>query len=407
MRGTGRQQGRSLAALLTCAALLALPAAAHASTPGPRLTEPEPELLDALACTGSLAHSPRLPVLLVHGTGVTSEENWSFGYAKVLADQGHSVCTVNLPDRGYGDVQRSLEYVVTAIREVHRRSGRRLAVIGHSQGAFLPPIAFRIWPDLAPMVEDFVGLSGLYANRVEICDQHSCIPAFWQADRRSRFWRAVLRQPLPNGPSYTAIGTLYDEIVKPQPQANQLPGGAGRRSVLIQDLCPGRRFADGYNHIYMAADAIAYDLATDALDHPGPADPARVPSSECAKQIYDGFDFARFATVAPALLTAPPGKQVGGEPPLRCYLDLGCPVLRDARLTRRATLRVSAADTGQLRVRIGRRLRGPFGLSTARRTIRLGTRGLRPGRHRVRLETRHLPGDPWRLEQTLRLRVLR
>lgn len=174
-------------------------------------------------CSGTVARSPRRPVLLVHGTGVTAKENWSFGYEKVLAERGHGVCTVTLPNRAYGDVQRSVEYVVTAIREIHRRAGRRLSIIGHSQGAFLPTFALRVWPDLAPMVEDFVGLSGVYADRVDLCDGRSCVPAFWQADRRSRFWRALLRHRLADRPSYTAIGTLYDEIVRPQPQANSLP----------------------------------------------------------------------------------------------------------------------------------------------------------------------------------------
>jgi hypothetical protein len=256
----------------------------------------------------------------VHGTGVTAQENWSFGYEKVLADAGHSVCTVTLPNRAYGDVQRSVEYVVTAIRVIHRRGGRKLSIVGHSQGAFLPPYALRIWPDLRRMVDDFIGLSGIYADTVDNCDRKSCIPAFWQADRRSQFWRALLRHPLPSGASYTAIGTLYDEVVKPQPQANQLPDVANSTSVLIQDLCPGRRFADGYNHIYMAADAIAYALAIDALDNPGPADPARISQSTCAEQIYDGFDYAGFALIAPELLTAPKGEEVDREPPLRPYL---------------------------------------------------------------------------------------
>jgi hypothetical protein len=305
---------------MACAALVASPAAGQARIPGPSLSVPRADRLDALQCMGDLANSPLSPVLLVHGTGVTARENWSFGYEKVLADGGHSVCTVTLPNRAYGDVQRSVEYVVTAIRVIHRRSGRSLSIIGHSQGAFLPPYALRIWPDLRRMVDDFVGLSGIYADTVDICDRQSCIPAFWQADRRSRFWRALLRHPLPSGPSYTAIGTLYDEVVKPQPQANQLPDVASATSVLIQDICPGRRFADGYNHIYMAADAVAFALATDALDHGGPADPARISPSTCDQQIFDGFDYAGFALIAPGLLTAPAGEEVDREPPVRPYL---------------------------------------------------------------------------------------
>lgn len=218
---------------------------------------------------------------------------------------------------------------------------------------------------------------------------------------------------------------------------------ADRRSVLIQDLCPGRRFVDGYNHIYMAADAVAYELALDALDHPGPADPARVPPSACLKPIYDGFDYAGFGLLLPELLNAPPGEKVGREPPLRCYLDPACELLRSPRLTpaairvgrdcpgpcrhpRTAILHTRAVDSGRLRLRLRRVsgsdrgptiTRGPFDLSSGGPSIRLGARGchrrgagvrcrrLAPGTYEVRLETQHLPDDPWTRERSLRLRV--
>lgn len=128
-----RHRGRAATAILASAALVALPTAADADAPGPKLLEPRAERLDALVCTDNLAESPLPPVLLVHGTGVTARENWSFGYEKVLAERGHAVCTVTLPNRAYGDVQRSVEYVVTAIRVIHRRSDEKLSIVGQSQ----------------------------------------------------------------------------------------------------------------------------------------------------------------------------------------------------------------------------------------------------------------------------------
>ena len=38
------------------------------------------------------------------------------------------------PDRGLGDSQISAEYVVHALRRIRAESGRKVAVIGHSQG---------------------------------------------------------------------------------------------------------------------------------------------------------------------------------------------------------------------------------------------------------------------------------
>src|SRR5215218_4243630 len=98
--------------------MLSSAAGARATSPEPPLKEPEAERVRALECFGDLAHSSRRPVLLVHGTGATAAENWEWGYQRVLVKRGHSVCRVNLPDRAYGDTQRSVEYVVTAIRKI-------------------------------------------------------------------------------------------------------------------------------------------------------------------------------------------------------------------------------------------------------------------------------------------------
>ena len=130
--------------------------------PGPPLTEPAGALNRALNCSGDLYRSGRSPVLLVPGTGASGAENWEVGYQPALLRRGHAVCTVDLPNYGFGDVQRSVEYVVAAIRSMHRRAGRRIAIIGQSQGGFHPAYALRVWPDLAGRVDDFVGLVGVY-----------------------------------------------------------------------------------------------------------------------------------------------------------------------------------------------------------------------------------------------------
>jgi len=414
---------------------LLVPASAGAADAGPVLREPAGALARALSCSGDLAGGGA-PVLLVHGTGVTASQNWSWGYQPQLARRGHGTCTVDLPDRGFGDVQRSIEYVVAAIREVHRRAGRPIAVVGHSQGAILPPVALRIWPDLAPMVDDVVGLAGTYRGGVEDpCGAgRGCPPSFAQLDARAAWWPAVLRHPLPTEPSYTAIGTLRDEIVRPQPQVNRLPPGPRRRSVEIQDLCPGRETPRGLNHLFPAADAVSFALTLDALDHPGPADPTRIPATVCSQLLLDGADPVGLLTgVLPALAAPRPG--AAAEPALRCYLVPSCGFvdaveatpsarLRQPRRRGRLALRVAlrAADAGQVRI-TGSGPRGTVDLlpTTAigegRRTAAVALPRLpRPKhrrslvrRYRVRVLARHLAADPWRDAGgwTLRIRVRR
>ncbi len=396
------------------AAVLATASPAGAD-PGPALTEPRDARLAALDCSGDLRYSPRLPVLLVHGTGVTPRENWEAGYGPALLRRGHSVCTVALPQYGYPDTQRTVEYVVTAIREVQRRSARKISILGHSQGGFQPMFALRIWPDLAAGVDDFIGLAGVYDNGSLFDCTGGCVASFTQMRHGSALLAQLAARPMPAGPSYTTIGTLRDETVTPQPKANEFPGA---RAIQVQDVCPGRSSPIGMDHIVMAADAVAYELVLDALGHPGPADPERIARSVCPQLYYGSFNFVTFAPLAPGALTRA-GPTTKTEPPLRCFLQAACAdldargrLLASATLVR-GRLRVHAQAPGTLRIV----LRGPgtarrkrirsVRLAIGERVVNVATRTLARGRYRLTLEGRPDGYDVALVERTLALRVRR
>ena len=369
---------RRLLLLLTGAALLAAaPAPAGAAGPGPALTGSRAAQLAAITCAADVARAPRTPILLVHGTGVTARENWDSTYGPELTRLGHGVCTVDLPDRAFGDVQATVEYVVTAIREVARRAGgRRISILGHSQGAFQPVFALRVWPDLAGMVDDFIGLAGAYDNGSEFVaaqcrSQEGCVPAFHQVGTGAAFLMALRRHEVPAGPSYTAIATLADEVVTPQPKANEL---ARARSIQVQDICPGRAMPTE-DHVLLAGDAVAYELVRDALAHEGPADSARISRGACDRTFFDGVDFATFALALPGMLGAA-GEKTHTVPPLRCYLVPACTdvdargrvigattVLRGS-CARGVRVRLTAHMTGRVRLRLRR-----HGLRRVLRTV--------------------------------------
>ena len=46
---------------------------------------------------------------------------------------------------------------------------------------------------------------------------------------------------------------------------------------MLQDVCAN----DPAEHNLLLGDPLAYALAVDALTHPGPADPARIPAATC------------------------------------------------------------------------------------------------------------------------------
>lgn len=321
--------------------------AARAETPdmGAALTESPQALERALECRGALRRAERPPVLLVHGTGSSPEESFSFGYAHALAALGFPVCTVRLPDNGLVDLQRSIQYVVHAIREAARISERKVSLIGHSQGALLATYAPYFWPDLPAKVEDVIGLAGPYRGTTgadAACAGGACPVIGWQFRTGSKLSAAFRDKPPPAGPTFTAIATAFDELVLPAPQAARLNGAS---NVVIQDLCPARPV----EHFVLVADAVAYAVALDALTHRGPADPSRFRPATCLQALIPGADLAQLAVVAPhaianaiARLSAAPA--VDREPMLRCPLDVGdCPTPQ-VRLTRRCT------SAGRLRI---------------------------------------------------------
>ena len=113
-------------------------APAGAADQGPPLS-PSPAALSAsLTCHGDLAGATATPVLLVPGTTLTPEVNFSWNYEKVFSARGRPWCAVTLPNHAMSDIQVAGEYVVNAVRTMHERAGRRISVVGFSQGGMVP-----------------------------------------------------------------------------------------------------------------------------------------------------------------------------------------------------------------------------------------------------------------------------
>lgn len=271
----------------------------------------------ALHC-GNLSAS-RGPVLLIHGTGATAAENWSWGYQPALTKAGFGVCTIDLPERGKLDVQVSADHVVQAIRSIYDATGRKVSVVGHSQGGLHPVWVTRFFPDLRHKVDDSIGLAAPYSGTLTAeldCPDGSasCSETTWQFQPDSNFLAALQRDPLPSGPSYTSIGSRTDEIVLPAPQATRLPGAV---NIMVQDVCPARPV----DHYTIAGDGAVYELVLDALTHAGPANPRRLSLLACTKPFVPGVDLATLLQVLPTLVQGQltSGRQSAQEPPLRCY----------------------------------------------------------------------------------------
>ncbi|MEK6806926.1 MAG: lipase [Pseudomonadota bacterium] len=315
-----------------------MPPATAPSAPsdsGPALTADPAALAASLVCTGDLASQP--PALLVHGTAVSAEANFSWNYVPALSTLGYAVCTVQMPNNGMSDIQDSAEYIVHALREMNRVSGRKIQVLGHSQGGMIPRWALRFWPDTRALVDDLIGFASSNHGTVDsiaFCEAPGgCAESFWQQTLGSNFITALNADfETFDEISYTSIYTYLDEIVVPNlpltadTQSSALAGGANVTNVATQDVCPnnlGEHLALG------TYDAVAYAIALDALTHAGPADPARVPLTVCLEPFMPGVDPTTFITdyaAAGMVLgqTVANAVRVPEEPPLKCYVDNSC-----------------------------------------------------------------------------------
>jgi triacylglycerol esterase/lipase EstA (alpha/beta hydrolase family) len=336
----GMRTSRLVAMLVAGLALLAAgPASARdfapVDRPGPPLSVPAAELAKAFACRGDLAGASATPVLLVPGTGLTPQSNFSWNYERAFDARGIPWCSIELPGAATGDVQIAGEYVVYAIRQMNSMSGRKIDVLGFSQGGMVPRWAFRFWPDTRAMVDDDIGLDASNHGTLDsqYCDvTRRCPAAFWQQRASANFIRALNSfQETFAGVSYTEIYSAADEVVTPNLNdsgSSSLHTGDGQiANARVQNICP----TDTSDHLAMGSyDAVGYALALDAMTHAGPADASRVDRSVCTQPFQPGVNPATFATDYAAYLAAAGNgvtraRQVSAEPRLACYVYADCP----------------------------------------------------------------------------------
>src|SRR5436190_998866 len=130
-----------------------------------------------------------------------------------LTNLGIAWCSVTFPSHATADIQLNGEYVVNAIRTMYARAGRRISIIGHSQGGMVPRWALRFWPDTRQMVDDLIGLAPSNhgtMNARATCGPGGCNAASWQQRDDSKFIAALTH----DGP---ADPSRFDPTVCAQP----------------------------------------------------------------------------------------------------------------------------------------------------------------------------------------------
>lgn len=321
----------AVAAAVVIGTVLATMSTAQAAPEGPPLDVPAAALASSLDCSPGAFTSGAAPILLIPGTTLTAQENFSFNYEPAFRLRDRPYCAVTLPNHGMSDIQVSAEYVVHALRTMADRSGKRVKIVGFSQGGMIGRWALKYWPDTRRDVDEVIGLDpsnhgtlDAYATCTPLTA--ACAPALWQQQTGSRFLAALNAGPETfAGIDYTSISTPLDEVVVPNlpPAASSsLNTGDGRRAnISTLEVCP----VHVAEHLSMGSiDPVGYALVTDALDHDGPADPARIDRAVCATLYHEGVnpvtlptDFAAYAAGAVQQVLLYP--HVPTEPALKSY----------------------------------------------------------------------------------------
>ena len=304
----------------------ALVGAAPAAAADPPLTVPKAKLDAALHCHGKLPGAKRQPILLVTGTGATGDEAYAIGKGAFDAYR-HPVCTVEFPAFTTADIQVSVQYLVSGIRAMARRSAQPIAVFGISQGGLLPRWALTYWPSLRPLVTDVLAAAGTQhgttVGDLSGCATSGCAPAVWQQAAGSKLLAAINAQPdeTPGPTAWTTVRSTGDETVQPQTGPHPTSALKGATNIAIQSVCPGRVVS----HIGTALDSVTFAAFDDALRHPGAARVARLRKDVCAHPYAPGLDDAATTAILGASGNLIAGRfvdqvpRVKAEPVVRAY----------------------------------------------------------------------------------------
>ncbi|NGO11584.1 alpha/beta fold hydrolase [Streptomyces sp. HC44] len=229
------------------------------------------------------------PVVLLHGLFATAELNWPYfapeldkaGYCVFAPTYGTSNGEQPLP--AMARMEESAKELKRYVDRVKLATGaKKVDLIGHSAGGLMPRQYLR-FEGGAAHVDDFVALGPpnhgtTFKSAFEMLPQwvsDAICPSCLQYSDGSEFLAQLNKDhEVEPGVSYTTISSKLDELILPYTSA-RLQGDSGQvTNITVQDKCP----MSVIDHYGLALDAVPLQWAVNALDRPGPADPAFTPT---------------------------------------------------------------------------------------------------------------------------------
>ena len=265
--------------------------------PGPSYTVPRRNLSDHFKCYSGKNHQKRWILFLPSSTEEVYEL-YSWNGMQIMSEKQWPYCTLQLPEKGLGDLQIAAEYVVYAIRKIFKkaiqekkkgiRRKTRINITGHSLGGVLPRFSLRFWPDIRHMVYHLIGFGPTNHGTImadAACSIVACPIAVTQQRINSSFLCALnsYEETFP-GIEYTNSLSKSDELVRPLKSAEINRKNA--KNLYVQDFSPLRIFSE---HLGVGIyDYCGYYLTMNAL---GDQSFANLSSEECcSKKLMPGIN---------------------------------------------------------------------------------------------------------------------
>jgi hypothetical protein len=92
--------------------------------PGPSYTVPRRNLSDHFKCYSGKNHRKRW-ILFLPGSTEEVHELYSWNWMQVMNEKQWPYCTLQLPEKGLGDLQIAAEYIVYAVRKMYKKNNER------------------------------------------------------------------------------------------------------------------------------------------------------------------------------------------------------------------------------------------------------------------------------------------
>ncbi|KEQ62899.1 alpha/beta-hydrolase, partial [Aureobasidium melanogenum CBS 110374] len=305
----------------------------------PKYSVTESSLRSAIYIPPGFTGGKVQPVILMPGTGATGYFTYIGNYIPLLTGSSYAdPVWLNIPGYLLNDAQTNAEYAAYAINYIASITGKKVSIVGWSQGNIDIQWAFKYFTSTQKVTRNHIAISPDYAGTVNadlICPEGlPCDPSVLQ--QKYKGTSNFIDQLRLNGgdsayvPTTTVYSGLFDEIVEPQQGTGASAylndvRNVGVTNNYLQGICPGLPGGSFYTHEGVLYNPIAFGLLKDALINGGTGQTSRLDlNTLCNMYLAEGLNVSDLLLTENSILVAALSlvlyePKVSAEPSIKAY----------------------------------------------------------------------------------------